>query len=148
MRSRCVYFKLYSRGRRYLSIVDRRVFMWVLTQFWWTVIYFLCAMHGNLQVISFSMYSAATEAVHFQNTKGVAKNMSAPLELIASGIFVANFCMEIQMNRIRNESHFLILHQMCLTIIARMRCLNDCSTHHPSCRSSHLFSWSHKVNNC
>lgn len=33
-------------------------------------------------------FSTATEAVHFQNTKGVAKNMSAPLELIASGIFL------------------------------------------------------------
>lgn len=30
--------------------------------------------------------SLATEAVHFQNTKGVAKNMGAPLELIASDV--------------------------------------------------------------
>lgn len=28
----------------------------------------------------------ATEAVHFQNTKGVAKNLGAPLELIASDV--------------------------------------------------------------
>lgn len=28
----------------------------------------------------------ATEAVHFQNTKGVARNMGAPLELIASDV--------------------------------------------------------------
>lgn len=28
----------------------------------------------------------ATEAVHFQNTKGVAKNMGAPLELVASDV--------------------------------------------------------------
>lgn len=30
--------------------------------------------------------SAATEAVHFQNTKGVARNMGAPLELVASDV--------------------------------------------------------------
>lgn len=29
---------------------------------------------------------AATEAVQFQNTKGVAKNMGAPLELVASDV--------------------------------------------------------------
>lgn len=28
----------------------------------------------------------ATEAVHFQNTKGIARNMNAPLELIASDV--------------------------------------------------------------
>lgn len=30
--------------------------------------------------------SVATEAVHFQNTKGVARNMGAPLELVASDV--------------------------------------------------------------
>lgn len=30
--------------------------------------------------------SAATEAVQFQNTTGVAKNMGAPLELVASDV--------------------------------------------------------------
>lgn len=38
-----------------------------------------------LDEISFQPFSA-TEAVHFQNTKGVAKNMGAPLELVASDV--------------------------------------------------------------
>lgn len=36
--------------------------------------------------IPFFNIPTATEAVHFQNTKGVAKNMGAPLELIASDV--------------------------------------------------------------
>lgn len=38
-----------------------------------------------LYICNWSLF-LATEAVHFQNTKGVARNMGAPLELIASDV--------------------------------------------------------------
>lgn len=41
--------------------------------------------HSKPFSVSFQQ-TIATEAVHFQNTKGVARNMGAPLELIASDV--------------------------------------------------------------
>lgn len=40
----------------------------------------------NQKFALFFVAHLATEAVHFQNTKGVARNMGAPLELIASDV--------------------------------------------------------------
>lgn len=44
---------------------------------------FMCS---RLNIFSHLYLPLATEAVHFQNTKGVARNMGAPLELIASDV--------------------------------------------------------------
>lgn len=72
------------------TLVDADIFqLWTegySCKWWPSSGYVLCALYHKWFQFLFK-FSTATEAVHFQNTKGVAKNMSAPLELIASGIF-------------------------------------------------------------